>query len=141
MKKRIVKRNSFAKKNILRFCFIIVFASTFWSCTKDKIFVSETRIDSTSVSEIGFTNAKLTIDLSGDRWFIDDCGFEIYGYANWDSLTYSWYWDEGFEYGKYHRIHFEMDGLLPGMTYNWRPYIQKDTITVYGEFLIFTTKY
>jgi len=137
MEKRIVKRNSFVKKNILRCCFIIVFATTFWSCTKYETYVDEVKIERTSVSEVGLTTAKLTIVLSGNRWFIDNYGLEIHGY--WDDLTFSWYTD--FEYGEYGEYlkHCEIDGLLPGTTYRWRPYIEKDTITVYGEFLTFTT--
>ena len=128
--------NSFVKKNIVRFCFIIVFAIAFGSCTKYKTWSGEVKIVSTSVSEVGFTTAKLTIVLGGNRWLIDNCGFNIQGYADWDNLTCYWY--EDFEYME-QRVHCEIDGLLPGMTYNWRPYIQKDTITVYGEYLIFTT--
>ena len=143
MKEKIVKRNSFVKKNILRFCFIIVLVTAFWSCTKYETYVSETKIVETRVSEVDSTSAKLTIVLSGDRWLIDDIGFEFYGYVN--TLTVSWYEDWEYEYGEYGKTqylqHVEIDGLLPGVTYHWRPYIEKDTITVYGEFLIFTTNF
>ena len=126
----------------LRFFLIIVLATAFLSCTKYETRVRETKIVSTSVSDVGFTTAKLTIMLRGDRWLADDTGFEIQGYANWDSLTYSWYEDENFEdwNNREYRIHFEIDGLLPGMTYRWRPYIEKGDIVVYGEFLDFTTE-
>ena len=139
-KKRIEKlasKNSFVKKNILNFFFVIVLANAFWSCTKYETWVSETKIVGTRVSDIDSTTANLIIVLSGDQRLIDYYGFEIYGYFN--DITYSWYdigynenWD--MEYG----IHLE--GLLPGMTYHWRPYIQKDDIIVYGEFMLFTTK-
>jgi len=142
MKEKIVKSNSFVKKNILRLCFIIVFASTFWSCTKYETYVSETKIVETRVSEVDSTSAKLTIVLSGDRWLIDDIGLEFYGYIN--NLTVSWQEDFEHEFGENgieYLQHIEVGGLLPGMTYNWRPCIYKDTIIVYGEFLIFTTKF
>jgi len=91
----------------------------------------------TRVSEVDSTSAKLTIVLSGNIWSIDAIGLGISGY--WDNLTLFWYEDfERGEYGEYLQ-HCEIGGLLPGMTYNLRPYIQKDTITVYGEYLIFTT--
>jgi len=140
MKNKTVKRNSFVKRNILRLCFLVVFANAFWSCTKYETFVSKTKIVRTSVSEVDSTSAKLTIVLSGDRWFIDDIGFEFYGYTN--NLTVSWYEDWEYEYGEYgveYLQHIEIDGLVPGVSYTWRPTIHKDTITVYGETLIFTT--
>ena len=137
MEKRIVKRNSFVKKNILRCCFIIVFATAFCSCTKYETYVNETKIVGTRVSEVDSTSAKLTIVLSGNPWFVDNRGVEIYGY--WNNLTFSWYTD--FEYGESGEYlkHCEIGGLLPGMTYHWRPYITKGTITVYGEYMTFTT--
>ena len=137
MKKRIEKnlsnKNSFLKKSILGFFFIIVLANAFWSCTKYETMVGEVKIVSANVSEIGTTSAKLTIVLEGNKWLVD-VGFEIQGYADWDNFTYTWYND-------YDRIHFEIEGLYPGVTYLWRPYIERGNITVYGEYLVFTMEY
>ena len=122
----------------LRFFLIIVLATAFFSCTKYVTWNNEVKIVRTSVSEIGFTTAKLTIELSGNPWILDDMGIEIYGYT--DSLTIFWY--EDFDHGRYEEYlqHCEIGGLRPGMTYRWRPFIENGDIIVYGEFLDFTTK-
>ena len=121
----------------LRFFLIIVLATAFLSCTKYETWENEIKIVSTSVSEIGSSTAKLTIVLSGTPEIVDTIGLQLYGYA--DNLTVFWY--ENFEMGyREYRKHCEIGGLLPGMTYRWRPYIEKGDIIVYGEFIDFTTE-
>ena len=136
---RLASKNSFVKKNILNFFFVIVFANVFLGCTKYETWVSEIKIESTRVAEVEYTKADLVIVLSGDQWIADDFGFVLYGYVLYN-FTYSWNYigyneNRDMEWG----IHLE--GLLSGMTYQWQPYIQKNDIIVYGELQEFTTKY
>ena len=125
----------------LRFFFIIVFATAFWSCTKYETYVNEVKIVSTSVSEVGSTTAKITITLSGNRWLIDAIGLQTSGNVGLGSVTF--FWHEDWEYGKNWEYlkHCEIGGLLPGTTYRWIASIQRDTIIVYGEDLFFTTNF
>jgi hypothetical protein len=138
--KSLLKKNSFVRRNIVLFFTLIVLANTFLSCTKYETVVNEVKIVNIRVSEIGHTHAKLTIVIAGDNWILDNCGFEIQGYWN-NLLSYSYEeteYSEDFEAMVY-LVHFVIDGLLPGRTYQWRPYIEADDVTVYGEYLVFST--
>ena len=132
------KRNNFVKRNIVRFFVVISLATVFGGCTKYETYISEIKIVDTRVSDIDFTTADLIIVLSGNQWLIDYYGFEIYGYLN-SNFTYSWY-DIGYNENMDMEYGIHLEGLLFGVTYSWRPYIQKGDITVYGEYQVFTTK-
>ena len=122
----------------LRFFLVIGLATAFLSCTKYETWESEIKIVSTSVSEIGYTTAKLTIELSGSPWIAENIGFQISGYTYGITVLWNDAFDRG-RYGEYFQ-HCEIGGLRPGITYRLRPYIEKGDIIVYGEFIDFTTE-
>jgi hypothetical protein len=140
--KALVYKNGFMKKNRLRFFFVIMFATVFWSCEEE--YRTEGRIVSASVSEITASTAVFTIELNEDAWLVVDTVGICFEYTIYNELRNTtvsrprWSFDDNYNYNKNHRM--PIQGFISGVTYFWKPFIQKEDIIIYGEMQQFTAE-
>ena len=139
MLKILMYKNGFMKKNIVRFFFITVLAIAFCGCKKDFTRVQECRIVGGSVIKTDSTNAVLQIEVALSSIYNWSFDVGVGMWVNWDELTYSIYRDYE-NPSPYHVYIATIGGLQSGTTYFWKPFIEADTIMVWGETYHFTTE-
>jgi len=122
-----------------KFFLILVLAIAFCGCKKDYTRVQECRIVGGSVIKTDTTNAVLQVDVELSSTYIGSLDVGVGMWVNWDELTYSIYWDYN-NPSPYRVYKVTIGGLQPGTTYAWKPCIEVDTIRVWGETYLFTTK-